>query len=165
MKIRRASESDFEAMWPIFQAVIAPGDTYYFYPTDTRQDAYAYWFGPGIPSYVVEDDEQVVGMYRFVPNQRGLGSHVANASFMDSPAVRHKGIGKAMVQHCLVEARKAGYLAMQFNLVISTNKWAIALYEDLGFFFVGTLPRAFNHQKLGYVDAYVMYRFLDDIET
>jgi len=30
---------------------------------------------------------------------------------------------------------------------------------------VGTLPKAFRHLELGYVDAYVMYRFLDDIEV
>jgi hypothetical protein len=27
---------------------------------------------------------------------------------------------------------------------------------------VGTLPKAYRHQKLGYVDVYVMYRLLDD---
>lgn len=31
----------------------------------------------------------------------------------------------------------------------------------VGFKIVGTLPKAFNHIKLGYVDAYVMHRFLD----
>lgn len=30
MGIRQAVESDFVAMWPIFQAVIAPGTTYVF---------------------------------------------------------------------------------------------------------------------------------------
>lgn len=27
------------------------------------------------------------------------------------------------------------------------------------------LPKAFRHQRLGYVDAYVMHRFLDDVEA
>ena len=149
MKIRLATEADFVSMWPTFEAVIA-GD---------------YWFGPGITSYVAEDDAQIVGMYKLTANQRDLGSHVANASFMVSPAAHGKGVGRAMGEHCLVEARKAGYLAMQFNFVVSTNEGAVALWKKLGFDIVGTLPRAFNHQKLGYVDAYVMYRFLDDIEV
>lgn len=33
----------------------------------------------------------------------------------------------------------------------------------MGFSIVGILPKAFKHLKLGYVDVYVMYRFLDDI--
>ena len=57
-------------------------------------------------------------------------------------------------------AKKAGYEAMQFNFVISTNQAAVALWQKLGFSIVGTLPKAFRHQKLGYVDAYVMHRFL-----
>jgi ribosomal protein S18 acetylase RimI-like enzyme len=72
------------------------------------------------------------------------------------------GVGKAMGQHCLIEARKAGYVAMQFNFVVVTNTDAISLWKKLGFSIVGTLPKAFKHQQLGYVDVYVMYRFLND---
>jgi len=68
-----------------------------------------------------------------------------------------------MGRHCLSEARKAGYLAMQFNFVVSSNTAAVSLWQKLGFSIVGTLPKAFKHQQIGYVDAYVMYRFLDDV--
>ena len=54
---------------------------------------------------------------------------------------------------------------MQFNFVVSTNTAAVALWQKLGFAIVGTLPKAFRHQSLGYVDAYVMHRFLDDVEA
>jgi ribosomal protein S18 acetylase RimI-like enzyme len=47
--------------------------------------------------------------------------------------------------------------------VVSTNTGAVALWKKLGFEIVGTLPRAFQHRERGLVDAYVMYRFLDDI--
>jgi L-amino acid N-acyltransferase YncA len=164
MNIRPAVEADFAAMWPIFQEVVAPGSTYVFAPDTSYQDAYAYWFGPGIVSYVAEEDGQVIGMYKLIPNQRDLGSHVANASFMVASAHSGKGVGKEMGLHCLREARRAGYLAMQFNFVVSTNTAAVALWKKLGFSIAGTLPRAFRHQSLGYVDAYVMHRFLDDVE-
>ncbi len=52
-------------------------------------------------------------------------------------------------------------MTLQFNFVVSTNQVAIALWKKLGFAIVDTLPKAFDHKKLGYVDAYVMYRFLD----
>jgi ribosomal protein S18 acetylase RimI-like enzyme len=49
--------------------------------------------------------------------------------------------------------------------VVSTNKAAVSLWQKLGFAIVGTLPEVFRHQSLGYVDAYVMHRFLDDIQV
>ena len=165
MNIRPALESDFAAMWPIFQQVVEPGASYVFAPDTSYQDAFAYWFAPGVTSYVAEDDGQVIGMYKLIPNQRDLGSHVANASFMVSPAYSGKGAGREMGLHCLREAKKAGYLAMQFNFVVSTNKAAVSLWQKLGFSIVGTLPKVFLHKSLGFVDAYVMHRFLDDIQA
>jgi ribosomal protein S18 acetylase RimI-like enzyme len=95
-----------------------------------------------------------------IPNRGGLGSHVANASFMVDPSAHGRGAGRAMGEHCLNEARKAGYAAMQFNFVVSTNTAGVALWKKLGFQIVGTLPKAFRHRRLGDVDAYVMHRFL-----
>jgi ribosomal protein S18 acetylase RimI-like enzyme len=85
---------------------------------------------------------------------------VANAAFMVAPDARGQGIGRAMGEHCLNEARRLGYRAMQFNFVVSTNTSAIHLWERLGFKIVGTLPGAFQHPQKGYVDVYVMYRSL-----
>ena len=164
MLIRPAVESDFAAMWPIFQRVVRSGTTYVFAAATSRQDAFAYWFGPGIASYVAEDAGRIVGMYKLIPNQRDLGAHVANASFMVDPGYGGKGVGRELGVHCLRTAKEAGYLAMQFNFVVSTNEAAVALWRKLGFSIVGTLPKAFAHWHLGYVDAYVMHRFLDDIE-
>lgn len=160
MNIRLAVESDFGAMWPIFQRVVSDEATYVFASDTSYEDAFAYWFGPGVVSYVAEEDGQIVGMYKLIPNQRDLGNHVANASFMVSPAHGGKGIGKKLGLHGLQEAKKAGFEAMQFNFVISTNEAAVALWQKLGFSIVGTLPKVFRHKDLGYVDAYVMHRFL-----
>lgn len=165
MHIRRAIQSDFSSMWPIFQQVVAPGVSYVFSADTSDQNAFAYWFAPGITSYVAEDNGKIVGMYKLVANQRDLGSHVANASFMVDPEFSGKGAGKEMGRHCLHQAKEAGYLAMQFNFVVSTNQAAVALWQKLGFSIVGTLPKAFLHKELGHVDAYVMHRFLDDVQT
>jgi len=149
-------------MWSIFQAVVATGDTYAFSPTTSRHECHAYWLGPGMTTFVATDGPRVLGMYKFRANQRDLGSHVANASFMVSPAAHGQGVGKAMGQHCLAQARQAGYAAMQFNFAVSTNAGAVALWKTLGFSIVGTVPKAFRHRQLGDVDVYVMHRFLDD---
>jgi L-amino acid N-acyltransferase YncA len=165
MNIRRAIPEHFlPGIWEIFQAVVAPGDSYVFAPDTSQEEAFDYWFAPGVSSYVATESEQVVGMYKLIANQRDLGAHVANASFMVHPAAAGRGIGKAMGIHCLREARKAGFLYMQFNFVVSTNRAAVALWERLGFTTIGTLPKAFRHSQLGYVDALVMYRSLQDVE-
>lgn len=158
--IRRATDADFEAMWFIFRAVVAGGDTYPFPPDTPREEAARYWLGPGATSYVAEDQGRIVGMYKIVRNQPGLGSHVANASFMVDPSCSGRGVGRQMGDHCLDEARRQGYQAMQFNFVVSTNAPAVALWQKLGFAIIGTIPKAFQHRTLGLVDAYVMHRFL-----
>ena len=60
----------------------------------------------------------------------------------------------------LVEARRLGYHAMQYNFVVSTNTAAVDLWKKLGFEVVGRLPQAFRHPRLGLVDALLMYRLL-----
>ena len=150
-------------MWPIFRAVVATEATYFFAPDTSRADAFAYWFGPGVTSYVAEVEGRIVAMYKLVANQRDLGSHVANASFMVEPLHSGRGVGRALGLHCLTEARRAGFLAIQFNFVVSTNEGAVALWQKLGFSIVGTLPKVFRHREQGLVDAFVMHRFLDDI--
>jgi ribosomal protein S18 acetylase RimI-like enzyme len=158
--IREASRQDRDAVWEIFRTVVAAGDTYVFDPEIPREEALAYWFHPGTRTYVAESEGRVVGTYILKPNQPGLGSHVSNAAFMVSPSARGLGIGRAMGEHCLEEARRLGYQAMQFNFVVSTNEAAVKLWERLGFTIVGTLPGAFRHGTRGFVDAYVMFRTL-----
>ncbi len=160
MTIRPATRADADAIWRIFHAVVAGGDTYPFLPDTPRDHAVDYFLGPGIVSRVIEDGGRIIGIYKLIPNQPGLGSHVANASFMVDPSAQGRGAGRAMGEHCLDEARKAGYQAMQFNFVVSTNTAGVALWKRLGFEIVGTLPKAFRHRRLGDVDAYVMYRML-----
>jgi len=160
MHIRPAVAADFSSMLPIFQEVLASGSTYVFTADTSEADARAYWFGPGVASYVADDKGQVMGMYKLVANQAGLGRHVANASFMVAARASGRGIGRQLGLHCLQQARDAGYLAMQFNFVVSTNVVAVKLWQSLGFTIVGTLPQVFRHRELGLVDAYVMHQFL-----
>jgi ribosomal protein S18 acetylase RimI-like enzyme len=49
---------------------------------------------------------------------------------------------------------------MQFNFVIASNERAVRLWQSCGFAIVGRLPGAFEHPRLGLVDALVMYRTL-----
>ena len=158
--IRPATQADAADIWRIFQAVVEPGDTYTFTAATTEREAVAYFLGPGITSYVAADGGRVIGIYKLIANRTGRGSHVSNASFMVDPAAHGRGIGRALGEHCIEEARRQGYLAMQFNFAVSTNAAGVSLWKKLGFQIVGTLPKAFRHATLGDVDAYVMHRFL-----
>lgn len=73
---------------------------------------------------------------------------------------RGHGIAKALFEHSLTEAVRLGFKALQFNLVVSTNTTAVHLWQSLGMEIVGTLPKVFEHPDKGFVDAYVMYRWL-----
>jgi len=55
-----------------------------------------------------------------------------------------------------------GYKAMQFNFLASSNKGAIHLWHKLGFETVGCLPKSFKHPVQGYVDALVMFKWLEN---
>lgn len=160
--IRPATETDHGIIWKIFCEVVAPGDTYAFDPKISREDALAYWLRPNTHTYVAERDRHLLGTYILKPNQAGPGAHVANAAFMVPASARGQGIGHAMGEHCLREARRLGFRAMQFNFVVSTNESAVRLWQRLGFEIVGTLPGAFRHPTEGYVDVYVMFRSLVD---
>lgn len=160
IQIRKAEQADFDAIWPIFREVVQQGDTYTYAPETTKEQAYGMWMAAGHTTYVASIDGRVVGTYFLRANQPGLGSHVANTGYMVGVDGRGKGVGKAMCEHSMEEARKAGFESMQFNFVVSTNVPAVALWKKLGFSIVGTLPKVFRHRELGLVDAYVMHRFL-----
>jgi ribosomal protein S18 acetylase RimI-like enzyme len=160
LNIREATESDHDAIWEIFREVIAAGETYPIEPTIPREQVLAYWFKHNAHVCVGEIDNEVAGSYTLHQNQAAGGSHVANAGFIVSKTVRGQGIGRALGEHCLNEARRLGFRAMQFNFVVSTNESAVKLWQDLGMKIVGTLPGAFRHPTRGFVDVYVMFQTL-----
>jgi ribosomal protein S18 acetylase RimI-like enzyme len=85
---------------------------------------------------------------------------VANAGYVVAEQARRQGIGSRLCQHSLHAARRLGFRLMQFNLVVSTNTAGIRCWQSNGFEVVGTLPGAFRHRRLGYVDALVMMQSL-----
>lgn len=159
MTIRPVSDVDHEAVWQIFREVVAPGDTYAYAPDTPRDEALRLWIEAPEATFVADDGGRVLGTYYLKPNQPALGSHVCNAGYMVAAAARGRGLGRALCEHSLAEARRLGYHAMQYNLVVATNP-AVRLWERMGFRTVGRLPDAFRPPGRGYVDALVLYRLL-----
>ena len=112
-------------------------------------------------TFVVEEGGKILGTYYIKSNQLGAGSHVCNCGYMVSAKARGKGLGTAMCEHSQEVALELGYKAMQFNCVVTSNQAAVRLWHKLGFETVGRLPKAFEHPSRGYVDALVMYKWLE----
>ena len=158
LTIRKAIPEDYNQIWNIIKEVISKGDTYTFDPNSSREKMLAYWCGQDNHTYVATDDEEIVGTFIIKDNQPGLGSHIANASYMVSEKASGKGVGKAMGAFSLEEAKRLGYRAMQFNIVVKSNTRAVQLWQKLGFNIIGEIPDAFNHKENGLTNAYTMYR-------
>jgi ribosomal protein S18 acetylase RimI-like enzyme len=158
--IRKANSDDMEAIWQIFEKIVQTADTYSFYPDTGRQYAIKYWMKEGATPFVAEIDGKIAGTFTIRDNKAGLGSHIANASYMVHPDFQGMGVGKYMASESLEIAKEMGYRAMQFNYVISTNERAVKLWKSVGFEIVGTVPEAFYHKDLGYVPVYIMWRKL-----
>ncbi|WP_338876909.1 GNAT family N-acetyltransferase [Spirosoma sp. SC4-14] len=160
LTIRKSTPVDHDKIWEIIQAVITTGDTYVFAPDSSREKMLAYWCGSDKHTYVALLDDTIVGTFVLKDNQPDLGSHIANGSYMTLPQATGRGIGKAMGEFSLVEAKRLGYKAMQFNIVVKSNRRAVNLWQKLGFTIIGEIPNAFNHQQLGLTNAYIMYQRL-----
>jgi len=161
MNIRLATKEDFNEIWPIFHEIASAGETY-AYPRDIdKGQAIKVWLDIPRQTYVFEDNGKILGTYFIKTNQAGPGDHVCNCGYMVSSIARGRGLATKMCEHSQEQAKKLGYSAMQFNFVASTNEGAIRLWIKLGFETVGRLPKAFNSPSKGFVDALVMYKWLE----
>jgi len=143
------------------EPIIRAGETYPYATDMTVDQARRMWLDATEAAYVAEDEDgQLLGTYYIKPNQPTLGAHVANCGYMVAEHARGRGVGTALCEHSQEEAVRLGYRAMQFNLVVETNEASVHLWKKMGFDVVGRLPGAFKHEKLGFVDAFVMYKTL-----
>jgi len=161
MNIREATEEDIENIWPIFNEIVSLGDTYAYPKDTTKNEALNIWLTSPQKTFIFEEKNQVLGTYYLKTNQAGPGNHVCNCGYMVSSRARGRGLATTMCKHSQEVAIKLGYKAMQFNFVASSNLVAIHLWNKLGFKTVGHLPKAFKHPSQGYIDALVMYKWLD----
>lgn len=160
MRIRDATDTDFDLIWPMFRDIASAGETY-AYPRDiTKAEGKQLWLEIPRQTFVAEDKTGILGTYYIKTNQAGSGSHVCNCGYMVAATARGKGVATAMCLHSQQIARQLGYEAMQFNFVVATNSGAVRLWQKLGFAIVGRLPGAFKHPTQGKVDALVMYKWL-----
>ena len=161
MLIRPFQPSDNDAIWHILEPTFRAGETYPIPRDISREDALAYWHSPDHTVFVAEEAGAIVGTYYLRPNNRGGGAHVANCGYVVAAGAFGRGIARAMCLHSLDKARERNFAAMQFNFVIASNERAVRLWQSLGFAIAGRLPGAFQHPRLGPVEALVMTRSVE----
>lgn len=161
MHIRTAVPEDWPQLWPFLHKIFAAGETYTVDRDITEAAARAMWMlDPPAKTLVAVDGEAVVGVAKFHRNHAGPAAHIANGSFLVNPAHAGRGIGRALGEEVLRQAKQAGFTAMQFNAVVSTNTAAVRLWQSLGFDIIATLPGGYHHATLGPVGLHIMYREL-----
>ena len=159
--VRPFKDEDWTAVWQMMGPVFRAGETYAFATDMTETEARRIWVDlPGATFVAVGDGGEILGTYYVKANSAGPGDHVCNCGYIVGDAARGKGVASEMCRHSQQEAVARGFRAMQFNSVVSTNEGAIRLWKKLGFEVVGTLPEAYRHSRLGFVDAFVMYKKL-----
>jgi ribosomal protein S18 acetylase RimI-like enzyme len=160
IQIRPAIPSDHDQIWEILEPIIQRGDSLVYLSTSSKEEMLANWLGPNKRCYVAEEAGKALGTFWLRDNQTGRGSHIANAAYAVSGASGGLGVGRMMGLFSLEEAKRLGYLAMQFNLVVKTNEKAVKLWQSIGFQVIGEIPEAFEHAELGLVNAYIMHQKL-----
>lgn len=163
MEINEITKDDFKSFWPIFKNIVLEQETYAFDPDIDFETAYNLWCEIPEKTFVIKEDDIILGSYYIKKNAAGPSSHISNCGYMVSPKARGKGIAKTLCNHSQKTALELGYLAMQFNSVVSTNEIAVNLWKKLGYDIIGTIPKAYNHKRLGYVDSFIMYKQLKEI--
>ncbi|WP_254929393.1 GNAT family N-acetyltransferase [Cyanobium sp. T1B-Tous] len=159
--MRPFEATDWPLLWALLEPVFRAGETFPHDPAISEAEAQLAWVEQSQAVMVaVNAAGAVVGTYYLKPNSLALGAHVANAGYVVAEHCRRQGIGSRLCQHSLQAARQLGFRALQFNLVVSTNTAGIHCWQRNGFQVVGTLPGAFRHRQLGYVDALVMTQSL-----
>ncbi len=161
LEFRPYEPQDVPAMMRMWNVVVEAGDAFpQVEPlNETTADAF---FAEQSQTVVACVGDEVFGLYILHPNNIGRCAHVANASYVVSKASRGLGLGRALVEDSIAQARRLGFRGLQFNAVVESNEVAMHLYDSLGFTRVGKIPRGFINGAGQLEDMYVYYWDLID---
>ena len=159
VEIAAATAVEHDELFDAFSRIIAAGEGFPQAAPLTRAEFDDYWIAHSSAVCVARFSGYFVGAYYIKPNFVGRAAHIANAGYFVLSPYRGTGVGRALVEHSLHEARRLGFDAMQFNLVFESNQ-ARSLYDRLGFKEVGRIPDAVDGE-----DALIYWRSLQDIES
>lgn len=161
IQVRAYTQADLPALNRIWNEVVEDGVAF---PQEELLDAEsgAAFFAEQTHTAVAEDRQtgHIYGLYILHPNNVGRCGHICNASYAVASRARGRGLGEALVRHCLDKAKELGFGILQFNAVVSSNTPALNLYRKLGFTQLGTIPGGFLMKDGSYQDIIPHYKKL-----
>jgi L-amino acid N-acyltransferase YncA len=153
--IREYRDGDDAAIHAAYEEAIAAGESFPPDEPPTLDRTRAVWIDDKSAVLVAELDGEFAGCCYVRPNFSGRAGRIANAGYLVAESARGRGVGRALLERSLNEARRLGFRAMMFNLVFERNP-ARRLWEAAGFEVIGRIPNAIDDDQ----DALIYFREL-----
>lgn len=161
VKIKKYEKTDLKDAVMIWNQVVVDGVAFPQTEPLTEENGHAFFEEQSFTGIAYnETSGETVGLYILHPNNIGRCGHICNASYAVRADVRGQHIGELLVKHCMEKGRELGFRILQFNAVVSSNTYALRLYEKLGFVRLGMIPGGFLMKDGHYEDIIPHYHIL-----
>ena len=144
MLIRSYEKKDLKEMTVIWNEVVTDGVAFPQEDILDETTGAVFFAEQSYCGVATDDNGSVVGLYILHPNNIGRCGHICNASYAVSAKCRGQHIGEKLVLDCMAQAKKRGFMILQFNAVVESNIHARHLYERIGFRQLGVIPKGFR---------------------
>ena len=144
MLIRSYEKKDLKEMTVIWNEVVTDGVAFPQEDILDETTGAAFFAEQSYCGVATDDNGNVVGLYILHPNNIGRCGHICNASYAVSAKCRGQHIGEKLVLDCMAQAKKRGFMILQFNAVVESNIHARHLYERIGFRQLGVISKGFR---------------------
>lgn len=161
IRIREYKKEDVNEAVNIWNQVVEDGEAFPQMELLTEKTGDEFFRGQSFAGIAYDEDTgEIAGLYILHPNNIGRCGHICNASYAVRRDLRGQHTGEKLVTHCMQKGKELGFLILQFNAVVASNRYALRLYEKLGFIRLGTIPGGFLMKDGHYEDIILHYRVL-----
>lgn len=161
IKIRAYDKKDILEAIHIWNEIVKDGNAFPQMELLTEISGHAFFSQQSFTGIAYNrDNGEIVGLYILHPNNVGRCGHICNASYAVKKGMRGHRIGEKLVIHSMNKGKELGFKILQFNAVVKSNKYALRLYEKLGFVRLGVIPNGFLMKDGTYEDIIPHYKVL-----
>lgn len=161
IRIREYKKEDVNEAVNIWNQVVEDGEAFPQMELLTEKTGDEFFRGQSFTGIAYDEDTgEIAGLYILHPNNIGRCGHICNASYAVRRDLRGQHTGEKLVTHCMQKGKELGFRILQFNAVVASNRYALKLYEKLGFIRLGTIPGGFLMKDGHYEDIILHYHVL-----
>ena len=145
LALAHAGPADQGELFEIWMEAVKEGGAFPRQPPVTDAEFRGAWLQGMTAVIAARVNGRMAGSYFLRPAYPGLAGHIANAGYLVASEFRGRGVGTALAEHSFQEAKRNGFDAMLFQLVLESNP-SRHLWERLGFQLVGRVPAVVDGQ-------------------